>query len=167
MRTRRVRAAPQAPQADFLSAPKGKARPRAAAIPPSPPGGMRTRRVRAAPQAPQADSCQPRRARPVRGPRQSRPFQTSSRHNLKNRAVVRRTAGATPTPTSASRARPAPVAPWLAMSNALDAATRFPSPCRRPPSVFTALRRDAAGLCHRTCGAKFCAKPSGSSPAQP
>jgi hypothetical protein len=34
MRTRRVRAAPQAPQADFLSAPKGKARPRAAAIPP-------------------------------------------------------------------------------------------------------------------------------------
>jgi len=42
MRTRRVRAAPQAPQADFLSAPKGKARPRAAAIPPSPPVFVRS-----------------------------------------------------------------------------------------------------------------------------
>ena len=44
-----------------------------------------------------------------------------------------------------ARARPAPVAPWLAMSNALDAATRFQSsplsrlgksPCQRPPTGY-------------------------------
>ena len=35
-----------------------------------------------------------------------------------------------------ARARPAPVAPWLAMSNAIDAATRLPSLCQRPPPGY-------------------------------
>ena len=35
-----------------------------------------------------------------------------------------------------ARARPAPVAPCLAMSNALDAAMRLPSPCHRPPTGY-------------------------------
>jgi len=55
-------------------------------------------------------------------------------------------------PASRDRARPAPVAPWLPMSNVLDAATSLPSsplsrlgksPCKRPPT----------GYGHRACGA--------------
>ena len=48
-----------------------------------------------------------------------------------------------------ARARPAPVAPWSAMSSGLDAATRFPSSplrgspdprCRRPPPGYVMPR---------------------------
>lgn len=76
-----------------------------------------------------------------------------------------------------ARARPAPVAPWSAMSNVLDTATRFPSSplrgspdprCRRPPPPLSHKLRSVAG------GAKvvaevgsLCASGSGSSHAQP
>lgn len=65
-----------------------------------------------------------------------------------------------------ARARPAPGAPWSAMSNALDTANALPI-LAAPPLARSPMPTPAFGLCHRTCGAKFCAKPSGSSPARP
>jgi len=76
-----------------------------------------------------------------------------------------------------ARARPAPVAPWSAMSNVLDTATRFPasrlrrSPdprCRRPPPPLSHKLRsvaDSANVFGEV--GSLCASGSGSSSAQP
>jgi hypothetical protein len=68
-------------------------------------------------------------------------------------------------PASRDRARPVPVAPWLAMSDALDAAKRLPvlaAIAARQIPVPTS----AYGLCHRTCGASSAPSPPALPPAQ-
>ena len=60
----------------------------------------------------------------------------------------------------------APRPPWSAMSNGLDAATRSASsPLRGSPDPR--CRRPPPGYVTELAAAKFCAKPSGSSHAQP
>jgi len=57
-----------------------------------------------------------------------------------------------------------PPPPWSARSSVLDAPMLSAS--SRLRRSLNPVPASASGLCHRICGARFCAKPSGSSRAQ-